>query len=128
MLQSVPSRASAAPRLLATFGCPTFVIVQITGPNTLYLAETQQQLMMFNDDGTIDALQLTQAGANGGIYTFWWNGPMYAAGSQAVGTVFKPFIGIPGADTGGLVTSDQSAYGVGPSGSDSNPTPAGGYV
>jgi hypothetical protein len=113
MLQSVPARASAAPRLLNTFACPTFIVIQVTGPNTLYLAETQQQLMMSNDDGTIDALQINQAS---GIVSFWWNGTLYAAGSQAVGTVFKPFIGIPGADTGGLVTADQSAYGIGPSG------------
>jgi hypothetical protein len=111
MLQSVPSRASAAPRLLATFSCPTFVIIQVSGPNTLYLAETQQQLMMSNDDGTIDALQITEAS---GIIGLWWNGTMYAAGSQATGTTFKPFIAIPGADTGGLVTADQSAYGVQP--------------
>jgi len=114
MLQSVPSRATAKPRLLATFGCPTFIVIQVTGPNTLYLSETEQQLMMFNDDGTIDALQLTLAGALGGLYFMWWNGPLYAAGSQASGQNFKPFIGIPGAQTGGLVTAEQGAYGIGP--------------
>src|ERR1700690_2236234 len=112
MLQSVQSRASAKPRLLTTSSCPTFMFIQVTGPNTLYIAETEQQLMMSNDDGTIDALQLTQAGAPGGIYMFWWNGPLYGAGSQAAGQSFKPFIGIPGADTGGLVTADMSAYGI----------------
>jgi hypothetical protein len=109
MLQSVPSRASAKPRLLATFSCPTFIIVQVVGPNTLFLAETEQQLMMSNDDGTIDALQLVQAG---GVYGFWWNGPLYGAGSQAPGAVFKPFIGIPGYFTGGLVNAQQNAYGI----------------
>jgi hypothetical protein len=114
MLQSVPSRASAKPRLLATFACPTFIIVQVLGPNTLFLAETEQQLMMNNDDGTVDALQLTFAAAPGGLYFMWWNGPLYGAGSQAAPATFKPFIGIPGAQTGGLITADQGAYGIGP--------------
>jgi hypothetical protein len=115
MLQSVPARGSGAPRLLATFPCPTFIVIQVTGPNTLFLAETQQQLMMNNDDGTIDALQLTLAGAPGGLYFLWWNGTLYAAGSQAPGTVFKPFIGIPGFFTGGLITAGADTYGTGPS-------------
>jgi hypothetical protein len=109
MLQSVPARASGAPRLLATFSCPTFVVIQVIGPNTLYLAETQQQLMMANDDGTIDALQINQAA---GIVSFWWNGTLYGAGSQAVGQSFKPFIGIPGAETGGLIVAGAKAYGI----------------
>jgi len=112
MLQSVPARASGAPRLLATFACPTFIVIQVIGPNTLYLAETQQQLMMSNDDGTIDALAIAAAA---GIVGLWWNGTLYGAGSQAVNTVFKPYIGIPGAETGGLVVADQSAYGIEPS-------------
>jgi len=111
MLQSVPARASGAPRLLATFACPTFIVIQVTGPNTLYLAETQQQLMMANDDGTIDALQIGQAA---GIVGLWWNGTLYAAGSQAVGLVFKPQIVIPSVSSGGLVTATPSGYGTSP--------------
>ena len=68
--------------------------------------------MMSNDDGTIDALQINQAS---GIVGLWWNGTLYAAGSQAAPGSFKPFIGIPGAETGGLVTAEQGAYGIGPS-------------
>jgi len=121
MLQSVPSRASAKPRLLAVFNGPTFIVIQVTGANTLYLAETEQQLMMSNDDGTIDALQLTLAGAPGGMYFLWWNGALYGAGSQAVGQTFKPFIGIPGFSTGGQIDANQGAYGIGPSPAVSDP-------
>lgn len=113
MLQAVPSRGSANPRLIATFSCWTFLAIQVTGTNTLYLAETQQQLLAVSDDGSIDALQIAQAN---GIVGLWWIGDLYAAGSQAVGTTFKPYIGIPGvtSSSGGVSTGVQG-YGTGPS-------------
>jgi hypothetical protein len=86
-------------------------VIQVTGPQTLFLAETEQQLMMYNDDGTVDALQVDQAA---GIVGLWWVGPLYAAGSQNPGAVFKPFIGIPNYNTGGLVNANPQAYGLEP--------------
>jgi len=113
MLQSVPARGSSSPRLLATFSCPTFIVIQVIGPNTLYLAETQNQLMSVSDAaGEIDALQISAAA---GIVGLWWTGALYAAGSQAPGVVFKPAIVIPNVDSGGLVTAAQSGYGTEPS-------------
>src|SRR5271156_183852 len=112
MLQSVPPRASAKPRLIASFTQPTFVVIQITGANTLYLAETDQQLMMANDDGTIDALQLNQANAPGGLYFLWWNGDLWAAGSQAAGVTFKPSIVISGGTIGSSGIGGLAAYGI----------------
>ena len=98
MLQSVPSLRTAKPRLIATFAIPTFVIVQVTGANILYLAETENQLMMSEDAaGIIDALAIA---TTNGIQCYWWNGDMYAAGSQAPGQTFKPCIVIAGATTG----------------------------
>ena len=118
MLQSVPAIASAKPRLLATFPVPTFIIVQIVGPNTLYLAETDQQLMLSNDNGKIDALQLTQAGAPGGLYFMWWQGDLWAAGSVA----FQPQIVIPGPTTGSMSPEGgvPRAYGIEPTKGSSN--------
>lgn len=125
MLQSVPSRGSANPRLLATFPCWTFIVVQVIGPNTLFLAETQQQLAAVSDAvGEIDALQIPAAA---GIVGLWWKGDLYGAGSQAVGTVFKPYIGIPGVITSsGAVGAGVGAYGIGPSAPPANM--AGGVV
>lgn len=112
MLQSVPALRSAKPRLLCTFTQVTPIMVQVTGPNTLYLAETDQQLMQSSDSGEIDAMQITQAS---GLIVVWVNGALYAAGSQAPGTVFKPFIYIPNVNSGGLVNGWPSAYGISPS-------------
>jgi hypothetical protein len=112
MLQAVPSLRSAHPRLLATFSYPTFVIVQVTGANTLYLAETENQLMMGEDSTQIDALQVAAAA---GILGLWWNGDMWAAGSQVAGQVFKPCIVISGATTGSQPGGGPPrAYGIEP--------------
>jgi len=109
MLQSVPQRGAAKPRLLGTFSCWTYVTIQIVGPNTLFIAETDNALMQTDDSGTIDALQLTQAGAPGGLYQFWWMGDMWGAGSVA----FKPLIIVPGATTGST-GAQIGAYGIQP--------------
>ena len=97
MLQSVPARGTSKPRLLASFKCPTFVIIQIVGPSTLFLAETDNALMQTDDSGLIDALAINQAS---GIQYLWWNGDLWGAGSQ----VFKPLIIIPGATTGSMLS------------------------
>jgi hypothetical protein len=112
MLQSVPSLRSAKPRLLCTFTQVTPIMVQVIGPYTLYLAETDQQLMENSDAGTIDAIQINQAS---GLVVIWVNGCLYAAGSQAVAAPFLPFIYIPNVNSGGLVNAFPSAYGVSPS-------------
>lgn len=112
MLRTIPPRGGGNPALIATFACPTFIIVQVIGANTLFLAETQQQLALVSDTGEVDALQIAAAA---GIVGLWWNGDLYAAGSQAIGVTFKAFIGIPGVttSTGIMAGGTQTAYGLG---------------
>lgn len=105
MLQSVPQIAASKPRKIATFNCPTFIAIQVVGPNTLYIAETENQLMLTDDSGLIDALQINQAS---GLQKFWWNGDLWAAGSVA----FKALFVIPGAQTGSA--QNTLPYGVVP--------------
>jgi hypothetical protein len=107
MLQSVPQLAMSMPRLLGSFQCPTFVIVQVTGPNTLYLAETENALMQKSDSGLIDALQIN---ATTGIISFWWYGDMWAAGSAI--PFFPLIIIMEGVTTGSALGSGQGAYGM----------------
>jgi hypothetical protein len=98
MLQSVPSRAQAKPRLLVQgLKCPTPITIQVVGPNTLYLAESDTALMQTDDSGVLDALQINQAS---GIVVFWAMGDVWAAGSQAANAAFKPLIYIPNTNTG----------------------------
>lgn len=98
MFQSVPQKGTAKPRLLATFPTWTFVTAQVVGPNTLYLSETDTSLLITDDSGLIEALQITQAV---GIVQFWWKGDLWAAGSAA----FKPVIIIPGQSVGSMSES-----------------------
>ena len=108
MLQAVPKLGNGKPRLLGSFQCPTYVIVQVTTPNTLYLAETENALMQNADDGSIDALQINQAN---GIQPFWWYGDLWAMGSAA----FRPLIIIcEGVTTGSALGVGQGAYGMVP--------------
>jgi hypothetical protein len=109
MLQSVPQLAMAKPRLLGSFNCPTYIMCQVTSPNTLYLAETENALMQTADNGLIDALQITQAT---GIFQAWWFGDLWAAGSVP----FTPEIIImQGITTGSALGADQGdAYGMKP--------------
>lgn len=116
MLQSVPSLGNAKPRLLGTFIDLVYVVVQVLGPNTLYLSETDTGLMSSDDSGaTIDALQIVSAS---GIVGFWWRGDLFAAGSQAANATFKPYI----AFSTGIFSSSSpmgqgygtSAYGIQP--------------
>lgn len=109
MLQSVPQIGAAKPRPIGSFQVWTYITIQIAGPNTLFIAETDNALMQTDDSGVVDALQLTQAGAPGGLYQFWWKGDMWAAGSIA----FKAVIVIPGAMTGSM-DPGAGAYGIMP--------------
>lgn len=104
MLQSVPSRASAKPRLICHLDCVTPITVQVIGPNTLYIAETDTQLMINDDSGLIDALQINQAS---GAVTLWMKGDVWAAGSQAVNQNFKPIIYVPGNQVGSGIGGQQ---------------------
>lgn len=111
MLQSVPAIGAANPRLLATFSVWTFLVVQVTGANTLYLAETSAQLLSTSDNpNIIDALQIA---AGAGIVYLWWRGDLWAAGSAA----FKAFIGVPGnvASSAAGPGVLQGGYGTSPS-------------
>ncbi len=115
MLQSVPSRGSAKPRLLGTFRDLVYVVVQVLGPNTLFLSETETGLMSTDDSGsTIDGLQIVAAS---GIVGFWWRGDLWAAGSQVAGNTFKPYIFIStGVFTGSTpeMGAGVFAYGIEP--------------
>jgi hypothetical protein len=108
VLQAVPKLGNGKPRLLGSFQCPTYVVVQVVGPNTLYLAETENALMQNADDGSIDALQINLAS---GIQQYWWYGDLWAMGSAA----FRPLIIIcEGVTTGSALGKGQGAYGMTP--------------
>lgn len=93
MIQSIPQIGISPPKLLGTFKCLTPIVIQVTGPDTLYLAETNNALSQENDFGVIDALMINLAS---GIIKLWWIGDLWAAGSDA----FQCIIGIPGVNTG----------------------------
>lgn len=81
MIVSVPQRAAAKPRLIATYKRLTQIIIQVTTAQTLFLAETDTELMITSDGAQLqDGLQINQAS---GIVSFWWQGDLWAAGSAA---------------------------------------------
>jgi hypothetical protein len=92
MKQAVPQIGSGPPILIASFKCWTYLVIQVVGPQTLYLAESMNAIQAQTDNGVIDALQINQAT---GIIGIWWKGDLYAAGSAA----FTPIVGIPGVNT-----------------------------
>jgi hypothetical protein len=113
MLQAVPKLGNGKPRLLGSFRCPTFVVVQNSTANTLYLAETENALMQNADDGSIDALQISNISGDGhGMVLLWWKGDLWAMGSAA----FRPLIIFcEGVFTGSMLgASQQDAYGMQP--------------
>jgi hypothetical protein len=93
MLQTVPQLGNNHPRLLGSFDCLTPILIQVVGPQTLYLAESDNALMQASDSNVINAVQINQAT---GLVTIWWKGDLWAAGSVA----FTAIIGIPGVNTG----------------------------
>jgi hypothetical protein len=113
MLQAVPKLGNGKPRLLGSFRCPTYVIIQNATPNTLYLAETENALMQNADDGSIDALQITNTSGDGhGVVQLWWKGDMWAAGSAIP---FRPLIIFcEGVFTGSALGGNEEAYGMHP--------------
>jgi hypothetical protein len=79
MIYSVPQRGMNKPRLIATYKQWTYLVFQITGANTLYIAETDTELMIVSDGAQLqDGLQINQAA---GIVALWWQGDLWAAGS-----------------------------------------------
>lgn len=101
MLTPVPQLGLAKPKLIRHFGCPTFVVIQVIGPNILYLSDTDNSLMATNDNGAIDALQINQAS---GIVGVWWNGDMWACGSVAFMPMILPMTGV---NTGSILGSNS---------------------
>lgn len=92
----VPQLGIGPPKLLASFKCLTPIQIQVIGPETLYLSD-DGNAMAADDAGLINAFQFNQAT---GIYTLWWIGDLYAAGSAP----FEPLIAIPGVTTGSGLT------------------------
>jgi hypothetical protein len=88
----VPQIGIGAPKLIGSFQCLTPIQIQVVGPETLYLSD-DGNAMGADDAGNINAFQFNQAT---GIYTLWWIGDLYAAGSSP----FEPLIAIPGVNTG----------------------------
>lgn len=81
MVVSVPQRGQGQPRRIGSFNCPTPILVQVTGPNTLFLGTNPDDLKQ-NPDGnqTVDGVQLTQPGTVTPFFC-WWNGDLWAAGN-----------------------------------------------
>ena len=80
MLQQVPQLGNGPPLLVATLKCVTPIQIQVIGPQTLYIAETAEALLQASDSNVINALQINKAT---GVYTLWWIGDLYVAGSSA---------------------------------------------
>jgi hypothetical protein len=78
----VPLRASAQPLRVANFPCWQFIMVQVIGPNTVYLAEDADELKQVSDSGNVlnDGIQINQAS---GLVALWWLGELWTAGSAA---------------------------------------------
>jgi hypothetical protein len=85
MVVSLPAIGAAKPRRLGSFPCYTWVLFQVIGGITLYLAENDTELLSQPDAGTQDGIQLTQAGSSGAQppWGTWWKGDLWAAASAA---------------------------------------------
>jgi hypothetical protein len=102
MIQPIPALTGGKPKLVNSFKCWTFIVIQVVGGATLYIAESDNALCTTTDNGIINALQINQAS---GIVPLWWIGDLWVAGSIA----FNAIIGIPGVNTGsGLQGSPSS--------------------
>jgi hypothetical protein len=93
MLQPVQQINQGKPTLVKTFKCYSYIIVQVIGAATLYLAESDNALITTGDAALINALQINQAS---GIQPLWWKGDLWAIGSIP----FSAIILIPGVTTG----------------------------
>lgn len=80
MVITAPQRAAAQPLRVASFSCWQFCIIQVIGPNTVYLAEDADELKQVSDSGIVlnDGWQVNQAS---GDRLFWWLGELWVAGS-----------------------------------------------
>lgn len=80
MVITAPQRAAAQPRRIASFPCWQWCIMQVIGPQTIYLAEDADELKIASDSGAVlnDGIQVNQAT---GIFSFWWMGELWVAGS-----------------------------------------------
>jgi len=81
-LISVPQRATAKPRRVASFDCYTWILIQVTGAGNVILAQDSDELLSQLDAGLQDGLILTAAGTVVPFGT-WWKGDLWAAGSVA---------------------------------------------
>src|SRR5882672_10380872 len=81
-VETVPARAAAQPKRVASFPCWQFIMIQVIGPQTIFIAEDADELKIVSDSGAVlnDGLQINQAT---GIFEAWWVGELYAAGSVA---------------------------------------------
>jgi hypothetical protein len=77
---TAPQRAAAQPLRIANFPCWQFLMVQVIGPNTVYLAEDADELKQISDSGNVlnDGIQINQAS---GLVPLWWLGELWVAGS-----------------------------------------------
>ena len=102
MLQQIPQLGNGPPILIATLRCLTPILVQVIGPETLYLAETVGALNQASDANVINAVQINKAT---GLITIWWIGDLYAAGSSP----FQALITIPGVNTSSGLAGSSAA-------------------
>lgn len=81
MKVSVPQIGQANPVRIASYDCYAWLVIQVIGPNTLYLADNPNDLIQV-DDPTFPfaGVQVNQAT---GVFETWWKGELWAAGSVA---------------------------------------------
>ena len=101
MITSVPQIGTGKPKLVDSFACYTYIIIQVFTANTLYVAETDNALLEPNAFGQIDALQINQAS---GIIRLWWKGDLWIAGDEQ----FNCIVGISGVNTGSGLAGSSS--------------------
>lgn len=83
-VQTVPARAAFQPKRLASFPCWQFILIQVIGPQTIYLAEDQEELKTSSDSGAVlnDGIQVNAAS---GLVGIWWKGELWAASTVSGG-------------------------------------------
>lgn len=65
-------------KLLASYRMWTLIHLQVMGADTIYIADTRQELQQIGPGGTSGGLQITNLP---GIVSLWWFGDLWATAS-----------------------------------------------
>lgn len=88
MIDYLPQRGQAKPRRLAHYDCWTWVIFQVIGAHTVFIADSDNALQAVGDQPLQDGLQFTQA-ATASPQGHWWKGDLWACASISNGPLLR---------------------------------------